>query len=223
MSVYSCVNTTMKQFEESVCMKYRDDPCECIDCEKPCEKGKETVEKLEKETKKVKILTRKEQSNATMKITAMTNYLEAMAAADPIKFVMEKYGSETDRAAKNKIYQWQHNYGTNLFMVAEKVKLLKEEVATSQAATAPKKTALVPKKPEEEKKMTKRQEQKISQSHLEQLRSDLESEYLKMEAEIEAHKKGIVDCEKRIEAITTEVQAIRQVLEIFKAKDALYA
>ena len=216
---------TMSHF---LCTNYIDDPCECIDCKDKCAKGEKAVEKLEKDTKK--IMTKKERTAATLRVTAMSNYLEAMSAPDPVKFVQEKYGSETERVAKNKIYQWQHNYGTNLRMVADKISLLKEEICLSEAqankstqdANKPEIAEKTPDKPAEEKKMTKRQEEKFTQSHLEKMRAELEAEYLKAETEIEEHKKGIAECEKQIEGITEKIKAIRSVLEIFKEKDTMY-
>ena len=228
MSLYSRSvqpTTTMSHY---LCTKYVDDPCECVDCKIGCANGVKAVEQLERDTKR--IMTKKEIVGANQRINAMTNYLEVMSSPDPVKFVMEKYGSESERVAKNKIYQWQHNYGTNLHMISEKIRMLKEDVAASQAQmnkssqeekkpeTAPK----LPEKPAEEKKMTRRQEEKFTQGHLEKMRAELEADYLKAEAEIEEHKKGIAECEKRIEEITEKVKAIRSVLDIFKEKDLLY-
>ena len=222
------VNVTMKQFETALCTKYRDDPYSCIDCDHSCPKGQKAVAQLEKDTQKKQMNTRRKGA-ATMKISAMTSYVEAMSSPDPVAFVKEKYGIDNDRTAKNKIYQWQHNYGTNLPLIREKIKLIQDEIAafdtqTNKVSPEEKKPEIAPKTPviQEEKKMTKRQEEKISQSRLEQMRLDLEAEYLKAESDIETYKKEIENCEKRMTEITDQINAIRQVLEIFKKKDALF-
>lgn len=233
---------TMKQFETSLCDKHLKDPYLCIDCEKPCPNGKEATKRLEKETRKP--MSKQQLGAAEGKINAMNKYLEAMEAPDPVKFIMEKYSCKNERLAKNKLYQWQHNYGTNLVAVAESVKDLKDEIADTRekyqetkSKSAAVNSQMKNESPDdgkpvidsktqatqpEEKKITRRQEEKISQSHLEIMRGDLEKEFLQREAEIEEHKKEIKFCENRMEEITNQIQAIRQVLEIFKAKDKLY-
>lgn len=239
MSLYGYVTplsnsptVTIKQYE-TPCEKYKNEPYECIDCEKQCLNGKQAVKTLEKETRKP--MSARQLRAADSKINAMTSYIEAMKAPDPIAFIMEKYKCNNVRMAKNKLYQWQHNYGTNLVKVKEdlteiqaesdayKAQKEKELTNAQEPVIPPKtKTSVPAEKPAEEKKMTRRQEEKISQSHLELMRSELEKEFLQKEKEIEEHKQAIVDCEHRIEEITNQIQALRQVLDIFNAKNALY-
>ncbi len=220
----------MDELSPKLCGKSHGNPYFCIDCTNQCVYGKRAVELLEEETKTAKKLTKKQQYSQKQRVEAMSNYVEAMQAEDPVRFVMTTYKIENVRSAKNKIYQWQHNYGTNIRMVSDKIKLLESEIAASQAETdkdSPKVEKaeiekISPTIQGEEKKMTKRQEEKVSQSHLEKMRADLEKEFIKKESEIVEAKKIITDCEKRMEEITNEITAIRQVLEIFKKKDALY-
>lgn len=221
---------TMKQFERK-CDAYEKNPYDCISCTQQCLNGKNIVKQLEKETRKP--MSKRQLGAADQRLTAMRNYLEAMSHPDPVKFLMEKYECRNVRIAKNKLYQWQHNYGTNTVDVAERIKEIEDEIAASKvqekkestATQKPKSAPISTEKPEvipEEKKMTRRQEEKISQSHLSVMRSDLEKEYIDTEAKIEEYKTGIINCEKRMEEIAKQIQAIRQVLEIFNEKDKLY-
>ena len=223
---------SMSELKKMLCKESNGEPYYCIDCENQCAYGKRAVELVEAETRKnFKHLTKKEQYAAHQKCVAMENYLEAMAANDPIQFVINKYGSESEKVAKNKIYQWQHNYGTNLAMVSRRLSEIKTELAVSQAqvkieSPKPVKREIeseTPNVPVEEKKPGKHQEEKISQKHLEQMRSDFENEVLSLEQQIEDHKKGIELCEKRIKEIADKVTAVRQVLDIFKEKESKYA
>ena len=222
-------NTTMKTFGESLCTKHRDDPYECISCEHSCPQGLKAVEKIEKETQK-KEYTNRQKGAAQMRLDAMLNYVEAAESEDPIRFIMEKHKTKDEHAAKQKMYLWQYRYGKNIPMVKEKIKDLKNEMAslntqTNKVSTDPVKAEIAPKTVDPnqgEKKMTKRQEEKISQSRLEQMRLDLEADYLKAESDIENYKKEIQNCEKKMEEITNQINAIRQVLDIFKKKDELF-
>ena len=175
-------------------------------------------------------MSKKQIADATRRVEAMENYLEVMSQPDPIEYLKAKYNITVDKTAKNKIYQWQHNYGTNLGMIANRIKELKDEIAASKTSNdvpaIEKLNAVIPHKtssvPTEEKKLTKRQEDKISQSHLEQMRREYEAECLDLEKQIEDHKKAIVECEKKIESIADRVKSIRAVLDIFKEKNSIY-
>ena len=230
-STTDVASMSMDQLIPMLCKESKGDAYACIDCKISCPFGKRACELLEKETRKTMTpMTKKQQYAANQKITAMHNYLEAMSAPDPVKFIMEKYGSETERVAKNKIYQWQHNYGTNLNRVSNMITEIQAEIVASfpkMMNESPEEIKPVIEEkietiPLEPKKHTKRQEEKISQSNLEQLRMDFENEYLGLEQQIEDHKKGIEECEKKIQAIVEKVNAIRAVLEIYKEKDARY-
>ena len=70
---------------------------------------------------------------------------------------------------------------------------------------------------------TRRQEEKLSKAVLERTRRELEDDILATEKEIEDLKKKISAAESRIQSDTEKIQAIRQVLEIFKEKDKIYA
>lgn len=222
---------SMTEIKPMLCAKSKGSALVCVDCVSVCPFGKRAIELLEKETKgTTKPMNRKQICDATKRIEAMESYLEVMGKKDPVAFVKEKYGIPLDRTAKNKIYQWQHNYGTNLSMVSHKIEEIKAEIAASKTQMK-EESSVVPEEkieekspviPAEEKKPTKRQEEKISKHHLEQMRADLEEEYLGLEEKINEHKKGIDECEKRIAAIVEETNAIRAVLDIFKKKDAMY-
>ena len=222
---------SMTEIKPMLCAKSKGDPYICIDCASVCPFGRRAIELLEKETKgTMKPMNRKQVFDATKRIEAMETYLEVMSAKDPVAYVKTKFNITVDRTAKNKIYQWQHNYGTNLNLVANRIKEIKAEIAASNIK--PKEESTIekiakiaqenPVIPGEEKKPTKRQEEKISKHHLEQMRIDLEEEYLSLEKQIEEHKKEIEKCEKRISAIVEETNAIRAVLDIFKKKDEIY-
>ena len=175
-------------------------------------------------------MNRKQICDATKRIEAMENYLKVMRQPDPVAYVKRTYNISIDRTAKNKIYQWQHNYGTNLNVVANRIMEIQAEIDASEThmkestptVVKPEIEAKSPEISAEEKKPTKRQEEKISRHHLEQMRADLEEEYLGLEEKINEHKKEIDECEKRIAAIVEETNAIRAVLDIFKKKDAMY-
>lgn len=211
-----------------VCTKHISDPFECIDCATPCPQGSEMVNKLERETRKT--MTLKEQHTIQQKISAMSNYIEAMATADPASFVFQKYGCKNERVAKNKIYQWQHNYGTNLRAVSEKINELQANLEAAQTQMKNEssnkdevvKPTVEPAPSKQETRITKRQEEKISQNHLSTMRNELEAQYLQAEKDIEDHKKAIVECEKKMEEISEQIKALMKVLDIFKEKDKYY-
>jgi hypothetical protein len=222
---------SIEELKPLLCEDSKGDICACISCEKVCPFGKRVTELLEKETKgSTKQMNRKQICDAIKRIEAMENYIEAMSDKNPVAFVQQKYGIPLERTAKNKIYQWQHNYGTNISSIRNKVLEIKAEIAASQVnvdkqtSTTKQKeiTEIIPVIPVDEKKLTKRQEEKISKHRLEQMREDLEKEYLGLEKEIKEHKKEIDECEKRIAAIVEETNAIRAVLDIFKKKDEMY-
>lgn len=221
---------SMDELTPKLCHKCHGDAYNCIDCVSQCSYGKRAVELLEKDTNSFKPMTKKQQYSATQRIEAMRNYLEAMSAPDPVGFIIQKYGCENIRIAKNKIYQWQHNYGKNLGMISNKIKEIESEIMASNVQTNKNSSEDV--KPvidsktlseTEEKKPTKRQEEKISRNHLEQMRTDLENEFLRKEKEIEEYKKAITECEDRMTEIKENITALRKVLEIFKEKDLIYA
>lgn len=226
----SVFSMSMTEIKPMLCGKSHGDPFVCIDCVSVCPFGKRAIELLEKETKGTKIMNKKQIVDATKRLEAMKNYIEVMNKPDPVAYVKQKYNISVDRTAKNKIYQWQHNYGTNLSIVAHRIDEIQAEIAASQpkikeepSVEKKAENALkTPEKPIEEKKPTKRQEEKMSQHYLEQMRLDLENEYLGLEKQIEDHKKGIEECEKKISTIVEKVNSIRAVLDIFKEKDALY-
>jgi hypothetical protein len=221
----------MNEIKPMLCKDSHGDAYVCIDCTSSCDFGKRAVELLEKETKGlVGKMSKKQICDASRRVEAMENYLEAMSAPDPVGFVIQKYGCENIRIAKNKIYQWQHNYGTNLGMISNRIREIKDEIAASQTNVNKdpviKKDASVKENLQsntiEDKKLTKRQEDKISQSHLEQMRLDYEDEYLKLAKQIEDYKKEIEECENKMENIVDRIKSIRAVLDIFKEKDAKY-
>ena len=226
----SVFSMSMTEIKPMLCGKSHGDPYVCIDCVSVCPFGKRAIELLEKETKGTKIMNKKQIVDATKRLEAMKNYIEVMNNPDPVAYVKQKYNISVDRTAKNKIYQWQHNYGTNLSIVVHRIDEIQAEIAASQPkmkeeSSVEKKAENSLKTPEkaiEEKKPTKRQEEKMSRNYLEKMRADLESEYLGLEKQIEDHKKGIDECEKKIATIVEKVNSIRAVLDIFKEKDALY-
>lgn len=222
---------SMTEIKPMLCGKSHGDPCVCIDCTNVCPFGRRAIELLEKETKGTKIMNKKQIADATKRIEAMKNYVEVMNKPDPVAYIKQKYNISVDRTAKNKIYQWQHNYGTNISVVMHRIDEIQAEIAASQPQmneepaeeTKAVNSLKVPEKPIEEKKFTKRQEEKMSRDYLEKMRADLENEYLGLEKQIEDYKKGIEECEKKIETIVEKVKSIRAVLDIFKEKDKLYA
>ena len=207
---------------DTECRNHANDPYQCIDCDRLCPQKEIVIKKLEKETGTK--MSRQKRQGIMQKISAMKCYLEVMSTPDPTAYVLQKYDCQSVRYAKNKIYQWQHNYGTNLVAVKQRIEELEQEMA-EYAKEQEKHQEQKPMKEaaSEEKKMTRRQEEKISQGHLQQMRTDLENEYLQKEAEIEDHKKMIKECEEKMEEISSRITAIRQVLDIFKEKDAMYA
>ena len=227
----SIFSMSMDEIKPMLCAKSNGNALICIDCASVCPFGRRAIELLEKETKgTIKPMNRKQICDATKRIEAMENYLLVMKQPDPVAYVKQTYNITVDRTAKNKIYQWQHNYGTNLSIVTHRIEEIKAEIAASKTqmnedssvvpqAKIEEKSPVIP---AEEKKPTKRQEEKISKHHLEQMRAVLEEEYLGLEEKINEHKKGIDECEKRIAAIVEETNAIRAVLDIFKKKDAMY-
>ena len=212
----------------NACTKHISDPFECIGCTNPCQQGIEIVNRLERETRKP--MTLKEQHITQQKIAAMSNYIEAMKASDPTAFVLAKYDCKNERVAKNKIYQWQHNYGTNLRAVSDKITVLQADLDASLSQVKDKssstsevvKTAVESSSPKQETCMTRRQEEKISQNHLSVMRNKLEAQYLQTEKDIEAHRKAISECEKKMEEISEQIKALMKVLDIFKEKDKYY-
>ena len=222
----------MEKIKPLLCAKSRGDAYVCIYCNTTCPFGRRAIELLEKETKGTsKPMTRKQICDAKKRIEAMENYLDAMLQSDPVAYVKEKYNIDQDRVAKNKIYQWQHNYGTNVGMVSNKIKEIKAEIAASEpqmniTSSENEKPEISQKTPviqEENKKPTKRQEKEISKNHLQQMRTDLETECLELENEITEHKKAIERCEARIQEIAAQAQALRAVLDMFKEKEKKYA
>lgn len=227
----SIFSMSMEEITPLLCDESKKDALNCVGCLHVCPFGKRAIELLEKETKgTVKPMNRKQICDAIKRVEAMENYMEAMSQANPTEFVMKKYGIPLERTAKNKIYQWQHNYGTNLTVISSKIREIKAEIAASQTQMKNNSPAIktakiaeeTPEIPVEEKKPTKRQEEKMSKNYLEKMRADLENEYLGLEEEIKEHKKGIEACEKRISEIVEDVKSIRAVLDLFKKKDEMY-
>jgi chromosome segregation ATPase len=225
---YGISSMPMEKIKPLLCGKSRGDAYVCIDCATTCPFGRRAIELLEKETKgETPPMNRKQICAASKKVEAMENYLDAMTQQNPVEYVKEKYNIEQDRVAKNKIYQWQHNYGTNLGSVSNEIKEIKLEIAASQQRVdklSPEvKSAEIESKiaeiPGENVKPTKKQEKEISKNHLSQMRTDLENEYLELEKEIGEHKKAIEKCEARIQEIVEQTNALRAVLDMFKPKD----
>lgn len=217
-------NMTMVDIKTMLCGKSHGDPYVCIDCPSSCSFGKRAIELLEIQTKgNIVPMNKKQMYDASRKLESMENYLEAMKQSDPVVFIKEKYNLDSIRLAKNKVYQWQHNYGKNLGMIEERIKQIKLEISasdiqTNKESSAQEKTEIeekTPMSPAEEKKHTRREEKEISKNHLERTRHELEEECLQLEAQIREHQKAIEKCENRINEISEEAQAIRRVLEIF--------
>ena len=221
---------TIDELSYSLCDKGKVDLCSCIDCDHKCPAGKRTIELLESETKSpVKIMTRKQISDMRKRIEAMQNYLDAASASDPVAYVKDTYHMD-DKQAKMKIYAWRSHYGTNLGMISNKILDIKNEISASEAQMdkdppkqrKPKSNEKDREIPGDEKMPSRRQQDKISKSHLEDMRHELEEECINLDKQIEEHRKGIDNCEKRIAEITLKINAIRAVLNIFDEKDAMY-
>ena len=215
---------SMDEIHEKLCAKSEGDPLACIDCEPKCPYGKRAVELIEKETKNVSIMNKKQLCDVTRRLTAMSNYLEAMSKENPVQFIMQKYGCSKEPQARQKIHSWKHIYGGDMLLVATQVNELQNMVSNAQIVDKPEKrtseSCLL--SVQELDHPTKRQEEKISQSCLERTRRDLENDILKAEEEISEHEKAIQACKNRMEDNTQKIQAIRQVLEIFSRKDKIY-
>lgn len=221
----SIFSISIENIKPRLCKESHGDPYACIDCENVCTFGRRAVELLEKETKgTTKPMTKKQVFDASKKVRAMETYLEVMSAPNPVAYVQSKFNITVERTAKNKIYQWQHNYGTNLALVANRVQEIKDEIA---ASTPEEESPIerMAKVANEEPVIVRRakrsdQREKVSKHHLEDLRVEYEEEVTRLDGEIEQYKKEIQKREARIAEIANDVKAIRAVLDIFKAKDA---
>ena len=212
---------SLTEIKPMLCAKSHGDAYVCIDCPATCKYGERAIELVDSQTKKT--LTRKQCYDYSNKVVAMRTYFEAATSENPAKFLVEKYGYENEKKAKTKLYQWKHSYGSNMGMIENKIKELEAEIKASRDESNKQADETVtetePIQEEEIKKPTKRQEEKISQDYLVRKRTELENDILKAEDEIKKMEREIELYKARIEEDSMQIQAIRQVLEIFKKKD----
>ena len=209
---------TMDQIQEKLCAKSGGDVLKCIDCEGKCQYGKRAVELLEKETSRT-VMNGKQVCDIRRRMDAMMGNLEVLQNDNPVQFIMQKYGFQNDRQAKQKMHYWKHVYGNDKLVIATQISDMQNTLATAQIVN---KTKKEPEPMPEPGHATKRQEEKISQSCLERTRREMENDILKAEEEIKEHERAIELCKKRMDEDTQKIQAIRQVLEIFKKKNEVY-
>ena len=122
------------------------------------------------------------------------------------------------------MYQWKHNYGSNMGMLANHLAQMKAEFEAANV-TIEKETK---EKAEEEnneeieeteekpKRITKKQKNKNVADGIQERRSELETEFLANEDEIARLNKQIDKLQKRNTKIEENIKALMAALEVFK-------
>lgn len=219
------------QSAASVCNKHQDDALACVDCVVKCPAGLQAIRKLDKETCSLQPYKKLDMGPQAKKLRALRDFMDAEASGDPVRYIMEHFGVSTEHKAKVKLYNWRCTYGKDYAKIQREIQEISDRLALSgyqmeNESSKPVEAVIAPKTPtnsgSSEQKLSRRQEEKISQSCLESLRRELENEILAAEKDIENLNMEIAAKQQKIKDNTDKIQAIRQTLEIFKKKDELY-
>ena len=216
---------------QNVCLTYKTDALECVECANQCDKGIQAIKKLDQETSGTKLLDKRQIQGATKKLYALQEYLNAASSKDPIGYIMQHCDSKTVESARTKLKNWRYTYGKDYAKISQQIREISDQIDASNTAMKKESSKLPERKialkipnttGSPEQRTTRRQEEKISQNCLETIRRELEDGILAAEQEIEDYKQKIAESERKIEDNTKKIQAIRETLEIFKKKDELY-
>ena len=215
----------------AVCSKYQDDALSCVDCVAKCPAGLQAIRKLDKETCSLQPYKKIDMGPQAKKLRTLQDYLSTESSGDPVRYIMEHFGVETEKKAKTKLFNWRYMYGKDYAKISDQIREITDRLALSgyqmkNESSKPTDALIAPKTPtnsgSSEQKLSRRQEEKISQSCLESLRLELENAILTAEKDIENLTMEIAEKQQIIKDSTDKIQAIRQTLEIFKQKDKLY-